>query len=62
MVKNPSPKAGITEANSAFNMWSDARYPAAAPTLADFRNWMPSTETQDDGVSRGHSRNPLKLI
>jgi hypothetical protein len=29
-------KAGITEANSAFNMWSDDRYPAAAPTLADF--------------------------
>jgi hypothetical protein len=27
-------KAGITEANSAFNMWSDARFPAAAPTLA----------------------------
>jgi len=39
-------KAGITEANSAFNMWSDARFPAAAPTLADFLNWMPSTEPQ----------------
>jgi hypothetical protein len=23
-------KAGITEANSAINMWSDARFPAAA--------------------------------
>jgi hypothetical protein len=44
-------KAGITEANSAFNMWSDARYSAAAPTLADFLNWMPSNETQDDGVA-----------
>jgi hypothetical protein len=42
-------KAGITEANSASNMWSDDRYPAAAPTLADFFNWMPSNETQDDG-------------
>ena len=42
-------KAGITEANSAFNMWSDDRYPAATPTLADFLNWMPSNETQDDG-------------
>ena len=31
------------------NMWSDARFPAAAPTLADFLNWMPSTETQDVG-------------
>jgi hypothetical protein len=40
-------KAGITEANSAFNMWSDDRYPAAAPTLADFLNWRPSYETQD---------------
>jgi hypothetical protein len=39
-------EAGITEANSAFNMWSDARFPAAAPTLADFLNWMPSTEPQ----------------
>jgi hypothetical protein len=29
-------KAGITEANSAFNMWSDDRYTDAAPTLADF--------------------------
>jgi hypothetical protein len=37
------PQAGITEANSTFNMWSDARYPAAAPTLTDFLNWMPST-------------------
>jgi hypothetical protein len=42
-------KAGITEANSAFNMWFDDRYPAAAPKLADFLIWMPSTETQDDG-------------
>jgi hypothetical protein len=42
-------KAGITEANNAFNMWSDDRYPAAAPTLADFLNWMSSNETQDDG-------------
>jgi hypothetical protein len=42
--------AGITEANSAFNMWSDVRY-SAAPTLTDFLNWMPSTETQDDGVA-----------
>jgi hypothetical protein len=33
----------------AFNMWSDDRYPAAAPTLTDFLNWMPSNETQDDG-------------
>jgi hypothetical protein len=32
------------------NMWSDARFPAAAPTLADFLNLMPSTEPQDDGV------------
>jgi hypothetical protein len=44
-------KAGITEANSAFNMWSDDRYPAAAPTLADFLNWMPSNETQVDGAA-----------
>jgi len=43
-------KAVITEANS-FNMWSDARFPAAAPTLANFLNWMPSTEPQDDGVA-----------
>jgi hypothetical protein len=43
--------AGITEANSAFNMWSDARFPAAAPTLAAFLNWMPSTEPQDDGAA-----------
>jgi hypothetical protein len=39
-------KAGITEANSAFNMWSDARFPAA-----EFLNWMPSTEPQDDGAA-----------
>jgi hypothetical protein len=44
-------KADITEANSAFNMWSVSRFPAAAPTLADFLNWMPSTEPQDDGVA-----------
>ena len=44
-------KAGITEANSAFNMWSDARFPAAAPTLAEFLNWMPSTEPPDDGAA-----------
>ena len=44
-------KAGITEANSAFNMWSDARFPAAAPTLADFLNWMPSTEPPDEGAA-----------
>jgi hypothetical protein len=44
-------KAGITEANSAFNMWSDARFPAAAPTLAEFLDWMPSTEPQDDGAA-----------
>jgi hypothetical protein len=43
-------KAGITEANSAFNMWSDARFPAAAPTLADFLNWMPS-EPPDEGAA-----------
>ena len=42
-------KAGITEADSAFNMWSEDRFPATAPTLADFLNWMPSTETQDAG-------------
>jgi hypothetical protein len=29
----------------------ETRFPAAAPTLADFLNWMPSTETQDDGVA-----------
>jgi hypothetical protein len=40
-----------TEANSAFNMWSDARFPAAAPTLAEFLNWMPSTEPQDGGAA-----------
>jgi thioredoxin-like negative regulator of GroEL len=34
---------------SAFTLWSDDRYPAAAPTLADFLNWAPSNETQDDG-------------
>jgi hypothetical protein len=28
---------------------SDDRCTAAAPTLADFFNWMPSNETQDDG-------------
>jgi hypothetical protein len=39
------------EANSAFNMWSDARFPAAAPTLAEFLNWMPSTEPPDDGAA-----------
>jgi hypothetical protein len=44
-------KTGITEANSAFNMWSNARFPAAAPPLADFLNWMPFTEPQDDGVA-----------
>jgi hypothetical protein len=44
-------KAGITEANSAFKMWSDARFPAAAPTLAEFLNWMPSTEPPDDGAA-----------
>jgi len=44
-------KAGITEANSAFNMWSDARFPAAAPTLAEFLNWMPSTEPPDEGAA-----------
>jgi len=44
-------KAGITEANSAFNMWSDARIPAAAPPLAEFLSWMPSTEPQDDGAA-----------
>jgi hypothetical protein len=37
---------GIAE---AFNMWSEDRFPATAPTLADFLNWMPSTETQDAG-------------
>jgi hypothetical protein len=42
-------KAGITEANSAFIMWSDARYPAAASMLTDFLNWMPSNDAQDDG-------------
>jgi hypothetical protein len=30
-------------------MWSEDRFPATAPTLADFLNWMPSTETQDVG-------------
>ena len=42
-------KAGIAEADCAFNMWSEDRFPATAPTLADFLNWMPSTETQDVG-------------
>jgi hypothetical protein len=37
-------------------MRSDDRYPAAAPTLADFLNWMLSNETQDDGLSRWRSR------
>jgi hypothetical protein len=32
-------KAGITEANSAFNMWSDARFPAATPTLAESHSY-----------------------
>jgi hypothetical protein len=30
-------------------MWSEDRFPATAPTLADFLNWMPSTATQDAG-------------
>jgi hypothetical protein len=30
---------------------SDARLPAAAPKLAEFLNWMPSTEPQDDGAA-----------
>ena len=42
-------KAGIAEADCAFNMWSEDRFPATAPTLTDFLNWMPSTETQDAG-------------
>jgi hypothetical protein len=42
-------KAGITEADSTFNMWSEDRFSTTAPTLADFLNWMPSTETQDVG-------------
>ena len=42
-------KAGIAEADCAFNMWSEDRFPATAPTLADFLNWMPSTATQDAG-------------
>jgi hypothetical protein len=33
----------------AANMLSDDRYPATAPTLTDFLNWMSSTETRDDG-------------
>ena len=33
------------------NMWSDARFPAAAPTLAEFLNWMPSTEPPDEGAA-----------
>ena len=40
-------KAGIAEADCAFNMWSEDRFPATAPTLADFLYWMQSTETQD---------------
>jgi hypothetical protein len=32
-------------------MWSDARFPAAAPTLADFLNWMPSAEPPDEGAA-----------
>jgi hypothetical protein len=42
-------KAGIDDTNSAINMWSEDRHPAAAPTLADFLNWMPSNEPQNDG-------------
>jgi hypothetical protein len=30
-------------------MWSEDRFPATAPTLADFLNWMSSTATQDAG-------------
>ncbi len=28
-----------------------SRFPAAAPTLAEFLNWMPSTEPPDDGAA-----------
>jgi hypothetical protein len=39
----------ITEADSAVTMCSEDRFPATAPTLPTFLNWMPSTETQDVG-------------
>jgi hypothetical protein len=32
-------------------MWSDARFPVAAPTLAEFLSWVPSTEPQDNGAA-----------
>ncbi len=42
-------KAGIAEADCAFNMWSEDRVPATARAHADVLNWMPSTATQDAG-------------
>jgi hypothetical protein len=42
-------KTGVTEANSAFNMWSDDRYLPPHQRSQTFLNWMPSNETQDDG-------------
>jgi hypothetical protein len=35
-------KAGNTDADSAINMWTEDRYTAAAPSRADFLNWMPN--------------------
>jgi hypothetical protein len=29
-------------------MWSEDRYPATAPSLTDYLNWMPSNDTQED--------------
>ena len=56
-------KAGIAEADCAFNMWSEDRFPATAPTLADFLNWMPSTATQLGKMLEmpRNFKNPLKL-
>jgi hypothetical protein len=34
-----------------FEQFLELFAPAAAPTLSEFLNWMPSTEPQDDGAA-----------
>jgi hypothetical protein len=34
-----------------FQISDSGIFPAAAPTLAEFLNWMPSTEPPDDGAA-----------
>ena len=50
-------KTGVTEANSAFNMWSDDRHPAAAPTLAGLSQLDAVQRNPRRWSSRVHSRN-----